>query len=192
LAAAATSGNNDNNNINTSGSASTASRAGSLLSAAAAAAATTRPFKSGFQLHSHATTTTACEGSDSATTSTTAAPSIPDYLLKYDHYNGVIIHLDWIFQHPNNNNASKSASANTFMYKENSNKSSGDEQQTQQIKQAELEALALEWNQHPDEFERILESSLKRWKQEGRKGIWVHLPKSMAPLVPVRIDSFLR
>lgn len=112
------------------------------------------------------TTTTECEGAApetaaaaAATTTTTA--TISDYLLKFDHYNGVIVHLDWIFHHPNATSADNAK------------------------QQQQVEALYHEWSQHPEKFEAVLQRSLQQWKSEGRKGIWIHLPKNMASLVPV-------
>jgi len=116
------------------------------------------------------TNTTSCEEES------TPISKIPEYLLKYDHYNGVILHLDWIFNHPN------STTSNSMMYKENNNNNST------RVKQEDLEALVYEWIQHPEQFDQLLQSSLQQWKEEGRKGVWVHLPKSMAPLVPVRFS----
>lgn len=37
-----------------------------------------------------------------------------------------------------------------------------------------------------DEFQADLEQALIFWKAEGRKGIWIHTPPSMAYLIPVR------
>jgi hypothetical protein len=37
-----------------------------------------------------------------------------------------------------------------------------------------------------DTFQADLEQALTFWKAEGRKGIWIHVPPSMAYLVPVR------
>jgi hypothetical protein len=37
-----------------------------------------------------------------------------------------------------------------------------------------------------DAFQADLEQALTFWKAEGRKGIWIHAPPSMAYLIPVR------
>jgi hypothetical protein len=37
-----------------------------------------------------------------------------------------------------------------------------------------------------DAFQADLEQALTFWKAEGRKGIWIHSPPSMAYLIPVR------
>ena len=124
---------------------------------------------------------TDCEGTTSKTAAAIAASettTIPDYLLKFDHYNGVIIHLDWIFHHPNATTTEKSSHGNEKHLFEK-------EKHQQEHNQDFLDALYHEWNEHPDKFERILESSIQQWKTEGRKGIWVHMPKDMASLVPV-------
>ena len=127
-------------------------------------------------------TMTDCEGTASKTAAVAASETtiIPEYLLKFDHYNGVIIHLDWIFHHPNATADQSSSHGNEKGFLEK-------EQHQQEHNQDFLDALYHEWKDHPDKFERILERSLQQWKAEGRKGIWVHMPKDMANLVPVSL-----
>ncbi|CAB9505492.1 Nudix hydrolase [Seminavis robusta] len=115
-----------------------------------------------WRLHGSRNLTTAfCEETTLETDTTDAV--FPETLLKYDHYNGVIVHLDWILQHPN-----KTEEA-----------SLDEESERQQIFQ--------KWTSNPQEFEQVLETSLRKWRAEGRKGIWVHLPRSMASVVPACI-----
>jgi len=115
-----------------------------------------------WNLH-HQSSTTSCEGQS---TTDTSIRTLPESLLKYDHYNGVIVHLDWIFNFPPTDNDNGEASPDLEQ-------------------QEELQQLYHAWCEHPSIFERILERSLAKWKDEGRKGIWIHLPRSMAGIVPV-------
>jgi hypothetical protein len=85
---------------------------------------------------------------------------LPETILKFDHYNGVIIHLDWIF-----------------------NQTVVEDGETE--KQQQLKRLYKEWKENPRSFEDLLQRSLQNWKNEGRKGIWIHLPREMASVVPV-------
>lgn len=39
--------------------------------------------------------------------------------------------------------------------------------------------------QKAESFRTCLEESLARWKQEGRKGIWMYVPNARADLVPI-------
>lgn len=116
-----------------------------------------------------ATDTALCEGEKS--TKNAHDQILPESILKYDHYNGVIIHLDWLFNQ---------TTATTINGAVNGDDQSevDDREQLQQLKQ--------EWEQSPDIFETLLKNSLQKWKQEGRKGIWVHVPRNMAAVVPVR------
>jgi Nudix hydrolase domain len=38
-------------------------------------------------------------------------------------------------------------------------------------------------SQSPLDFQKVLESSLHKWKKEKRRGIWIHIPKSHAHLI---------
>lgn len=105
---------------------------------------------------------TACEGQPTCTT-------FPEVLLKFDHYNGVTVHLDWIFHHPQTH----------------SNEEEGEGMSPE--RQQQLQQLYQEWTNNPELFEQVLQRSLQKWKAEERQGIWIHLPRTMASVVPVSI-----
>jgi Nudix hydrolase domain len=86
----------------------------------------------------------------------------PETLLTFDHYNGVIVHLDRMFAHDTSN------TEETL-----DQESIGQRQLYQQL------------NQDPEVFQKVLETSLRKWKAQGKKGIWIHLPRAMAAIVPV-------
>jgi hypothetical protein len=69
-------------------------------------------------------------------------PPFDESSLSFDHYNGVVLHLDKINANGNDHSVVS--------------------------------------------FEQDLQQALLFWKAEGRKGIWIHAPSSMAKFVPVR------
>jgi Nudix hydrolase domain len=86
----------------------------------------------------------------------------PMPLLTLDHYNGVIIHLDRML-------AQESSSTDEAL-----------DQDTIDQRQ-----LYQQLSQDPEAFLKVMETSLMKWKAQGKKGIWIHLPPAMAAVVPV-------
>ena len=43
-------------------------------------------------------------------------------------------------------------------------------------------------------FQKRLESSLKTWKEEGRRGIWLQIPTEKADMIPVatKVDTTIQ
>lgn len=101
--------------------------------------------------------------------------TFPEVLLKYDHYNGVIVHLDWILSRPD---------VDDKLF--NRPKDDEDVDVMNPERQQQLNQLYQDWINNPKKFEDILQRSLKKFKEDGRKGIWIHVPRAMAGVVPVR------
>lgn len=95
-----------------------------------------------------------------ATANVTVQP-FDDSVLSYDHYNGVTIHLDKYHTHHRHNNSSSSSNNEVLLETEVAVKT----------------------------FARKLEDSLRSWKLEGKKGIWVHALAENSMFIDVCIQN---
>jgi ADP-ribose pyrophosphatase YjhB (NUDIX family) len=89
----------------------------------------------------------------------------PPEILQHDHYNGVTIHLDRI------SSASSSASSAAA--------SSASCDSSSLSETSSLSSLL--------HFEQTLQSSLLEWKKQGKKGIWIHVPRHEVDKIPICI-----